>query len=286
MCMIKLGTLLEDFGNDKGKTFYFSYGSNMDIKHFESKYKTAKALRLAYIPNHQLFFDKYSDKDQSVVADIREVENSKVFGVLYKIDPSDLPMLDKQEGGYERKEDVAYDANGNKYNVFTYSVIDKSKIESIPSQKYINHIIIGLKNGMELGPVENKPLKSELVSYMKRVSALDKESDIVDESLDMPYAGSKAVTPNFEKLAITNVKETPTYTKASVMWNGKLIGYVVFSKEKQKYIAMNDGSRDFPAKAFNDEESAINYLKQFSSFTIPITVGGGSEEGSYQSYGY
>jgi gamma-glutamylcyclotransferase (GGCT)/AIG2-like uncharacterized protein YtfP len=278
--MIKMLSILEDIGNDNGKTFYFAYGSNMDVKRFENKYKTAKALRLAYLPNFQLFFDKYSETDSSAVADVRPKKDSKVFGILYKIDPSEIGLLDEQEGGYKKMTSKLYDANGNVYEAFLYTVINKNNVEVVPSIEYIHHIVVGLKNGMDLGPVENNPLKKELGEYIKRVIALNKEADLVDEDL------GPTVQPNFQKLAITNVKETPTYRKSSVMWNGKLIGYVVFSKEKQKYIAMSDGSREFNAKGFNDEESAINYLKQFSSFTIPITVGGGSEEGSYQSYGY
>jgi gamma-glutamylcyclotransferase (GGCT)/AIG2-like uncharacterized protein YtfP len=278
--MIKLRSILEDIGNDNGKTFYFAYGSNMDVESFEQKYKTAKALRLAYLQDYQLFFDKYSENDSSAVADIRPKKDSKVFGILYKIDPSEIGLLDKQEGGYKKLTTKVYDANGNVYEAFSYTVIKKNNIEVIPSIQYIHKIVVGLKDGMALGPVENNPLQSDLYQYIKRVTALNKEAGLVGEDL------GPTVTPEFEKLSITNIKETPTYRKASVMWNGKLIGYVVYSKEKQKHIAMSDGSREFDAKAFNDEESAINYLKQFSSFTIPITVGGGSEEGSYQSYGY
>jgi hypothetical protein len=278
--MINLRSLLEDIGNDNGKLFYFAYGSNMDIAKFESKYKTAKALRLAYLPDHQLFFDKFSKKDNSEVADVRTQKGSKVFGILYKIDASEIQSLDDQEGGYLRVQSKIYDANNNVYKAFYYSVIDKSSEQVLPSLSYIRMITIGLKDALQLGPVESKPLKNELKDYIQQIISLANKSKEIEENLDKP------VLPNFQKLAITNVKETPTYTKTSVMWNGKLIGYVVFSKEKQKYIAMSDGSREFNSKGFNDEESAINYLKQYSSFTIPITVGGGSEEGSYQSYGY
>lgn len=177
--MIKLATLLEDIENAKGKLYYFAYGSNMDIAVFESSYKTAKALRLVYLPKHQLFFDKFSETDNSVVADIRENPESKVFGILYKIDASEIPTLDKQEGGYEREKVIVFDANGNKYEAYTYSVTQKSETESIPTTKYIHHIVVGLKDALDLGPVESEPIKNELGIYIKRVLALDKEAGII-----------------------------------------------------------------------------------------------------------
>lgn len=92
------------------------------------------------------------------------------------------------------------------------------------------------------------------------------------------------VQVNFEKLAITKVKETSTYRAASVMWNGRLIGYIIYDKSKGKHIA-KPNDKGYPHNEFDSEESAIEYLKRGSTFTISsMGVMGGGEEGSSQKW--
>ena len=92
------------------------------------------------------------------------------------------------------------------------------------------------------------------------------------------------VQVNFEKLSITNVKETPTYRADSVMWNGRLIGYIIYDKSNGKHIA-KPNDKGYPHNKFDSEEAAVEYLKTGSKFTISsMGVMGGGEEGSTQNW--
>lgn len=91
-----------------GFCFYFAYGSNMALERLKSRVSSAQKIGVAVLERHQLTFHKPSRKDGSGKCDALYTgnEDNKVFGVLYSIQPSQLPELDKYEGrgyGYERK---------------------------------------------------------------------------------------------------------------------------------------------------------------------------------------
>ena len=123
-------------------------------------------------------------------------------------------------------------------------------------------------------------LKINLVDHLVESSLLNvKPSNILMSATGprlIDFGISKIVSGRTFSLVGTphymspEIIEGKGYTKTADYWS---LGIIIYE--------MVCGSLPF-----GDEESAINYLKQYSSFTIPITVGGGSEEGSYQSYGY
>ena len=168
---IKLKDILKE---ETQSIYYFAYGSNMDLALFESKYKSAKALELVYLTNYKLTFDKWSDSDDSVVADVVKENGHKVFGILYRMSVSDIPSLDKQEGGYEKERDIVTDGNGNTHRAYFYSVNDKHKIDAIPSKDYTKKMMIGLRDSLKIGPAEHGHLKMELKKYIKHVLDLNK----------------------------------------------------------------------------------------------------------------
>jgi len=158
---------------------YFAYGSNMDIAEFEANYKTAKAIELAWLDGYELAFDKIAKRDHdSSVADVVKAPGSKVFGILYTIDSSEIPKLDKQEGGYKKISVKVHGKNGKTHSAITYTVIDKKALPN-PNPKlfYIRKMLIGLKDAIKLG-VEKKPKEVEkyLIKYAKHIKDLYKIS--------------------------------------------------------------------------------------------------------------
>ena len=173
-----MGIKLKDILNEEQKNiYYFAYGSNMDIALFESKYKSAKAIELVYLTNYKLTFDKYSENDKSVVADVKKENGHKVFGILYRMSTSDIPALDKQEGGYEKERDIVTDGNGKTYRAYFYSVVNKDLAEGLPSEDYSKKLIIGLKDALKIGPAEHGSLGMELRKYVKHILDMNKISN-------------------------------------------------------------------------------------------------------------
>lgn len=165
-----MGIKLKDILNEEQQNiYYFAYGSNMDVALFQSKYKSAKALELVYLTNYKLTFDKYSEDDDSVVADVKKENGHKVFGILYRISTLDIPSLDKQEGGYEKERDIVTDGNGKTYRAYFYSVVNKDLAEGLPNLDYSKKMIIGLKDALKLGPAEHGDLGMELRKYIKYI---------------------------------------------------------------------------------------------------------------------
>jgi hypothetical protein len=168
---IKLKDILKE---EHQNIYYFAYGSNMDVSLFESKYKSAKALELVYLTNYKLTFDKYSENDKSVVADVVKENGHKVFGILYRMNVKDIPPLDKQENGYEKERDIVTDGNGNTHRAYFYSVIQKDLVEGLPSLDYSKKMLIGLKDVLQIGPAEHGELKLELKKYITHILDLNK----------------------------------------------------------------------------------------------------------------
>jgi hypothetical protein len=174
--MIRLKNILNE-EQKLNRLYYFAFGSNMDVYDFEKKYKTAKALRLVKLDGFELVFDKFSENDNSTVSDIVPEKNHHVIGILYKIDGSEIPKLDKQEGGYKKEFGEATDAVGNKYDVFYYTVQNKTKEKQFPKSSYVVKLLAGLKQGWEMNPDEHEPMRKDFDRYLHDVKVLFKKSE-------------------------------------------------------------------------------------------------------------
>jgi cation transport regulator ChaC len=169
--MLSLKNILKE---EKEYVYYFAYGSNMDVNEFQINYKSAKALELVYLSDYKFKFDKYSYNDNSIVTDVVKENGNKVFGILYKLDINDISSLDKKEGGYIKKKSIVTDGNGNTYNAYFYSVVDKKNTKGLPSLEYSKKIINGLKDALKLGPTLSAELKIELKKYIKYILDITK----------------------------------------------------------------------------------------------------------------
>lgn len=95
---------------------YFAYGSNMLTERLRTRCKSATVRCVASIDGYKLTFSKKS-QDGSGKATISPFQDgrSRVYGVVFNLDESDLPILDKIEGvgsGYDRIENFQVHADG------------------------------------------------------------------------------------------------------------------------------------------------------------------------------
>ncbi|ODM95558.1 Gamma-glutamylcyclotransferase [Orchesella cincta] len=97
-------------GTEVGKdTFlYFAYGSNLWTKRIHENNRTARMVAVGKLEGHRLDFGHWTQRWRGASANILPDEGSHVFGVLWELNQSDQPSLDKQEGVldniYQRKE--------------------------------------------------------------------------------------------------------------------------------------------------------------------------------------
>jgi len=127
--------------------YYFAYGSNMLSRRLKTKGRapSAKVFRTGFVQNRRLTFDKASD-DGSGKCDIEDTGNStdRVYGVVFSLDASDKPNLDKAEGlgkGYSEKQVEIITPEG-KCEAFAY-VAERKDPSAEPYQWYKALVIAG-----------------------------------------------------------------------------------------------------------------------------------------------
>ena len=93
---------MKGIGKGHGEIVYFAYGSNMLESRMRERTSSAVALGVGKLEGMRVVMNK-KGVDDSGKANLVEDPGSVVYGVLYRIDPSELPSLDSAEGGYERR---------------------------------------------------------------------------------------------------------------------------------------------------------------------------------------
>ena len=123
---------------------YFSYGSNMSSKRLLARLPTTRFLSTGMLSNHRLVFHKRS-VDGSAKCDAWHSQNSEdaVYGVIFRIDAIEKPILDGIEGtGYSQKRVTLRLNDGNSLEAFTYFAID-IEMQIKPYSWYLQHVIRG-----------------------------------------------------------------------------------------------------------------------------------------------
>ena len=98
------------------------------------------------LPNYRLTFNKFSSGWSGGVADVIQDQDSKVWGLVFKISDTDLERLDRYEGYhkdqtslYERCKAIIDTPNGQIYDVWVYTVVEKQKFVQ-PTSEYLQII--------------------------------------------------------------------------------------------------------------------------------------------------
>lgn len=109
---------------------YFAYASNLSKEYMLSRCSEAIPIKKATLKDYKLTFNQ--------LADIVQSKGDNVLGAIYVISKQELVELDRLEGYpdlYDRIEVEVEDDNGNRYEAFAYTMVEKN-IESPPEHYY------------------------------------------------------------------------------------------------------------------------------------------------------
>lgn len=107
------------------KPLYLAYGSNLHPVRLQQRVASASPEGRVQLPGYRLEFHKRG-QDGSGKCNIRFTGEAvdRVFGVVYSLDPQQVPILDRFEGpGYERRH-ITVDVGGQARPVFAYVALD------------------------------------------------------------------------------------------------------------------------------------------------------------------
>jgi gamma-glutamylcyclotransferase len=132
------------------KIFYFAYGSNMDRRRMIERGVRILSEKVGFIEGWKLVFNKIATSyPGSGYANITKEKNSKVYGVLYEIENSDLKNLDEYEGyptHYKRERITVILNNDKKIIAEVYIAQTNQTREGLkPTEEYMKHLIDGAK---------------------------------------------------------------------------------------------------------------------------------------------
>ncbi|RMF45962.1 MAG: gamma-glutamylcyclotransferase [Deltaproteobacteria bacterium] len=78
---------------------YFAYGSNMALARLRQRIPSARRIGVAWLRGHRLAFRVASTRDGSAKCDACPTGDGELlWGVLYRVEPADKPILDRYEG--------------------------------------------------------------------------------------------------------------------------------------------------------------------------------------------
>ena len=118
--------------------YYFAYGTNLNKKIFLKRFKNAKLFKKYTLKNYKVVF-----RTKYIIPDLQRKINSKVQGLIYKIDKNIENKLDKYEE-YPRLYIKKYFKYKRKKVMFYY--MPKKTMHVPPSKRYLNLIIQGYKD--------------------------------------------------------------------------------------------------------------------------------------------
>ena len=141
---------------------YFSYGSNMSIRRLRARVPSAKFVAVATLATHKLEFHK-AGNDGSGKCDAAATGSAhhSVIGVVFYINRSEKPVLDRKEGlgyGYEEKIVAVTSTEGATMEAATYYA---THIDSTlkPYHWYKEHVMTGAREngfpGLYLSTISN-----------------------------------------------------------------------------------------------------------------------------------
>jgi len=144
----------------------FSYGSNMSQRRLQARVPSARFVTVAELPAHRLRFHK-SAGDGSAKCDAEETGNpdDRVMGVVYEIDDTEKPDLDRHEAlgfGYDEKQVELITGDGTLRAWVYYATRINDSLK--PFHWYKDHVLIGAReNG----------LPAEYIAQIEAVESID-----------------------------------------------------------------------------------------------------------------
>ena len=130
------------FYQDKPKSLYFAYGSNLNKAQMETRCPDSNTFQLARV-NYMRFIIN----DLGVASIVKDFTGT-VFGALWEISAEDEEKLDHYEGVkfglYEKRFIEAICPNGNSFEALVY--IATNNKPGRPRKNYLNTILTGIND--------------------------------------------------------------------------------------------------------------------------------------------
>jgi gamma-glutamylcyclotransferase len=146
-----------------GQVHYFAFGSNMSTKRLQARIPEARAIGRGRLHGWVMLCNK-SGLDGSAKANIEAAEGSLVWGVIFCLPESRLPVLDEYEGGYHRHPVEVLDDGERPYRCATYSSQRTTNDQRLNSS-YRQHMVDGAQeHGLPANYVHqlaSRPLQDE-----------------------------------------------------------------------------------------------------------------------------
>ena len=123
--------------------FYFAYGSNMSSRRLRERITGARAREIAWLTDKRLACNK-PGRDGTGKANLQEAHGARAWGVLYRIDDSDWPTLDRFEPDYRRVQCEAQLVTGARRIAQVYLWLGNGA-DIQPHDWYIDHLLEGAR---------------------------------------------------------------------------------------------------------------------------------------------
>jgi len=125
------------------KTYYASYGSNLNLKQMSGRCPTATVVGESVIENYHLLFRGGHD---SAVATIEPAKDEKVPVLIWEVAPADVAALDRYEGWpfLYHKEELKIRLNGKQIKAMVY-IMNEGRPLGSPGCYYYSVILEGYK---------------------------------------------------------------------------------------------------------------------------------------------
>ncbi|XP_021545305.1 gamma-glutamylcyclotransferase isoform X1 [Neomonachus schauinslandi] len=181
----------EDVRGEEGESFlYFAYGSNLLTERIHLRNRSAAFCCVARLQDYKLDFGNSQGKTSETwhggIATIFQSPGDEVWGVVWKMNKSNLSSLDKQEGvksgTYVPIEVNVYTQEGKEITCRSYQM--KNYESALPSLQYKKVICLGAKEN-------DLPLE-----YQKKLNAVepnDYQGEVSEEIEDIIKKGETKV---------------------------------------------------------------------------------------------
>ncbi len=125
--------------SDPGRILYFAYGSNLDIEQMRQRCPSSRPHVRGVLENHRIDFTHRSRRWGGGAADVVAQAEESVWGALYSLERSELELLDRFEGGYERLEIQVHAEKSGPVHALTYTVRIKGSF--LPTREYLEKLL-------------------------------------------------------------------------------------------------------------------------------------------------
>lgn len=124
-----------------GEEYYFSFGSNMKTEQMTYRCPSAEKVGIGVLQNHEIVFNRKGSYRPGGVASVQQQDGKRVYGVIWKISPSEFAELDKAEDltAYRRFEENIRTMDGKVYKCHIYKAIPQGIFE--PDLDYLKLVV-------------------------------------------------------------------------------------------------------------------------------------------------